>query len=112
MIKARLNLKKLKFDPMKIVFFGNTKFSLIGAKIIHEALGLSSIVTLPDRPGKKGRITSNPMKTFAQENNIPVLTVDKLDDKAIAILASLTPDFFVVEDYGLILPKKLLALPK
>ncbi len=94
-----------------IVFFGNTKFSLIGAKIIHEHLGLSHIVTLPDRPDKRGRITPNPMKLFAKENDIPLLTVDKLDKESIDSITALHPDFFVVEDYGLILPKTLLSVP-
>jgi methionyl-tRNA formyltransferase len=97
---------------MNIIFFGNTKFSLIGAKIIHKNLGLSQIVTLPDRANKKGHLTPNSLKTFAQEQQIPFLTVDKLDEKTSDYLSSLNADFFVVEDYGLILPKKLLTLPK
>ncbi|HVF69860.1 MAG TPA: methionyl-tRNA formyltransferase, partial [Xanthomonadales bacterium] len=97
---------------MNIIFFGNTKFSLIGAQIIHQKLGLSQIVTLPDRPDKKGRLSPNPLKTFAEEQNIPYLLVDKITDKTVKQIEELNPDFMVVEDYGLILPPQLLTLPR
>jgi len=97
---------------MNIIFFGNTKFSYIGASIIHKKIGIALIVTLPDRPDKRGRLTANPMKTFAQENKIPVTTVEQLDNQTIQHIASLKPDFLIVEDYGLILPHALLTLPK
>jgi methionyl-tRNA formyltransferase len=97
---------------MNIIFFGNTKYSLIGAKIIHEKLGIAHIVTIPDRPDKKGRMLPSPLKTFALDNNIQVIEVNKLDDATIDQIALLQPDFLVVEDYGLILPKTLLETPR
>ena len=97
---------------LKIVFFGNTKFSLIGAQTIHEKLGLSQIVTLPDRPDKRGNLKPNPLKTFAIENQIPYLLTDKITDEIIEKVKSSQPDFLIVEDYGLILPDALLKLPK
>jgi len=87
---------------MKIVFFGNTKHSLIGAKIIQEELGLSVVVTIPQ----------SPLEQFAGEEKIPCLTVTKLTDEVIEKIAAVEPDFLVVEDYGLILPEKLLNVPK
>jgi methionyl-tRNA formyltransferase len=87
---------------MKIVFFGNTKHSLIGAKIIQKALGFSLIVTIPN----------SPLEKFANEEKIPYLLVAKLNDEAITKIAEIKPDFLVVEDYGLILPTKLLGIPK
>lgn len=97
---------------MKIIFFGNTKYSLVGAQIIHNRLGLSYIVTLPDRPDKRGKLIPSPLKTFGLKNNIPVLEVNKITEEIITQIKNLQPDFFVVEDYGLILPSKLLTLPK
>lgn len=97
---------------MKIVFFGNTKYSLIGAQIIHKQLGISHIVTIPDRPDKRGRMQESPLKIFGKANNIPVLEVNKITDEIIEQIKQLEPDFFVVEDYGLILPAKLLEIPK
>lgn len=87
---------------MKIVFFGSSKYSLIGAKIIHEALGISLLVTVPQ----------SPLENFATEKNIPFLSVKKLSEEVIEKIAQTQPDFLVVEDYGLILPETLLNLPK
>ncbi len=97
---------------MNIVFFGNTRFSLIGAKIIHEKFPLSLIVTLPDRPDKKGRPTPNPLKIFAEKENMPYLLVDRITGETVNQIEENKPDFLIVEDYGLILPPKILELPK
>lgn len=87
---------------MNIVFFGNTKHSLIGAKIIHQQLGLTAIVTIAD----------SPLAFFGREQNIPVIIASKLTPPIISQIAEFAPDFLIVEDYGLILPKKVLDLPK
>src|ERR1035437_4619807 len=87
---------------MKIVFFGNTKHSLIGAKIIQKELGFSLVVTIPN----------SPLEKFAIEEKIPYLLVTKLNDEVIEKIAAIETDFLVVEDYGLILPTKLLEVPK
>lgn len=97
---------------MQIIFLGNTRFSLIGAKIIHSKLGLLLIVTLPDRPDKKGRPTPNPLRVFAEEKKIPYLLADKITDETIKQIEGTKPDFLIVEDYGLILPSQLLEIPK
>lgn len=99
---------------MNIVFFGNTKYSAIVARTLHDKFGLSAVVTIPDRPIGRARIlTPNPVKTFAKKNHIPVLTFDQLDANAITtIKTTIEPDFLIVADYGLILPKILLTLPK
>ncbi len=87
---------------MKIIFFGNSKYSVIGARILHEHLGITQVVTLPN----------SKVQEFALQNNIPVLEAKKLDQETIDQIMAIQPDFFVVEDYGLILPSKLLVLPK
>jgi Methionyl-tRNA formyltransferase len=87
---------------MKIVFFGSSKYSLIGAKIINDKLGLSLIVTVPN----------SPLVQFAGEQKIHFLTASKLNDETIEKIKEIEPDFLVVEDYGLILPERLLNIPK
>lgn len=103
---------KIENSKLKIVFLGNTRFSLIGAKIINEKYPLQLIVTLPDRPDKRGRLIPNPLKVFAEEQNIPYLLIDKITDGIVQKIADLNPDFLIVEDYGLLLPDKLLHIPK
>lgn len=97
---------------MKIVFFGNTEYSTIVEKALHEKFGLSLVVTIPDRPNRKNQLIPNPVKQFATRNNISVITTEKLDKLTIKKIKAHLPDFLVVADYGLILPKELLGLPK
>ena len=87
---------------MKIIFFGNTKYSLIGAKIIHRELGISLVVT----------IKSSSVEKFAVEQKIPFLVADKLDKTVAQQIKHLNPDLFVVAAYGQILPGELLSIPK
>jgi methionyl-tRNA formyltransferase len=97
----------------KVVFLGNTKYSVIGAKIINQAFPLSLVVTIPDRiVGRKKISTPSPTKVFAKASQIPVLETEKLTSEIIKKISEYKPDFLIVEDYGLILPTKLLNLPK
>ncbi|MBI2020780.1 methionyl-tRNA formyltransferase [Candidatus Daviesbacteria bacterium] len=87
---------------MTIVFFGNTKYSIIGAKIINKAYPISLFVTIP----------GSPVEHLANQLKIDVLETNRLDEKVIEEVASLKPDFLIVEDYGFILPQEILDLPK
>lgn len=87
---------------MKIVFFGNTKYSIIGAKTLHKAFPVMLFVTIPD----------SPVAILAKQTNIPCLETKKLDESIIEHIKKLNPDFLIVEDYGLILPRQLLEIPK
>lgn len=89
---------------MIIVFFGNTKYSTIGLKIVNKTYPISLIITK--------KLSFNTVKQLAQKLNIPVIETNQLDDRVTSQIEKLSPDFFVVEDFGLILPKELLSLPK
>lgn len=98
---------------MNIVFFGNTKYSLIVAQKLYQEFGLSLVVTTADKPrGRLKKLTPTLTKDFAKKNNIPIKTYDTLTDKSAEEIAEFQPDFLAVCDYGLILPKEILALPK
>jgi methionyl-tRNA formyltransferase len=86
---------------MSVIFFGNSQYSLIGAQILQQKIGLTAIVT----------INNSPPEAFAKKERIPSFAVQKFDQETQAKIKALHPDFFVVEDYGLILPNELLALP-
>src|SRR5687768_6525368 len=97
----------------KIIFFGNSKYSVIGAQIIHSELPISLVVTTPDKPiGRDKVLTASPTKTWANSHQIPVLETNHFDSKIIQQLKDLQPDFFIVEDYGVILPLEVLSIPK
>lgn len=87
---------------MKVVFFGNSKYSLIGAEIINKELGISHIITIP----------GSPLQQFAINQQIPFLTPKRLDKSIIEYIRAIKPDFVIVEDYGIILPNELLKVPK
>ena len=98
---------------MKIVFFGSSKYSAIAAQIIQEKLGLSLVVTHSDKPaGRARKMIPSPLKYFAQKNKLPYLTFNDLNQEAIFAITKHHPDFLVVADYGKILPKALLDLPR
>jgi len=98
---------------MIIVFFGNTKYSVIDAEIIYKHLGLTAVITIPDRLNiQKKILIPSPVKSFAVTNNIPFITADKLDNTIIEQINKLQPDFLIVADYRQILPEKLLNIPK
>ena len=85
-----------------IIFFGNTKYSTIGLKIINSVYPISLIVTIPN----------SPIKQLANQLNIPSIETTHLDESIINQIAKLKPDFLIAEDYGLILPRKLLEIPR
>lgn len=100
----------------RIIFFGTPEFG----RIILEALlnaksSVVAVVTQPDRPvGRDQKLLPTPVKAFAKENKIPVLTSEN-KEKLLAIrhkLLALKPDLFVVAAYGQILPPEVLAIPK
>ena len=69
---------------MTLVFFGNTKYSTIGLKIVNSTYPISLIVTIPESPVKK----------MAEDLNIQSLETNKLDQKSIEQISLLNPDFF------------------
>ncbi len=98
---------------MRIIFFGNSIYSRIGAQIIHQVYPISLVVTIPDRViGRKKLSTPSPTKQFALENNIPVLETDNLNESVVGQIGKYKPDFLVVEDYGLFLPNNLLNIAR
>ncbi len=120
----------------KVAFFGNTKYSVIDAATLHEKFGLVLIVTKPDKPsGRKRLLAPNPVKTFALENKIPFIETNSFfpvipakagiqtkkwipdqvgDDSSNRIdqMKKYSLDFIVVADFGVILPKEVLEIPK
>ena len=87
---------------MVIIFFGNTKYSTIGARIVQTTFPISLIITIPD----------SPVKDLATKMNIPVVETKKLNEAILDKIKTINPDFLIVEDFGLILPMEFLNLPK
>ncbi len=97
---------------MNIVFFGNTKYSRIVGTSLFNHFGLTAVVTLPDQPlGRKKVLTPTPTKAFALEHDVPVIETLELNEQIVTKIKLLKPDFLIVADYRLFLPKSLLDVP-
>lgn len=99
---------------MNIVFAGTPEFALPCLDAIASSEhSLVGVLTQPDRPAGRGRrLAASPIKQRALELGVPVQQPESLKNAdAFAALAALEPDLMVVVAYGLLLPKKVLALP-
>lgn len=107
-------------DPIRIVFMGTPEFAVPALHALVEAgpeegWEVVAAVTQPDRRAGRGKKpASSPIKTYARSRDIPVLQPAKLRKRpdAVAELAGLEADLFVVAAYGLILPPEVLDLPR
>src|SRR5690606_14708277 len=78
------------------------------------AVEVVAVYSQPDRPAGRGRkLTPGPVKQAALQAGIEVRQPESLRSAdARAELAALKPDLLVVVAYGLILPRKVLAIPR
>ncbi|MGN2248652.1 methionyl-tRNA formyltransferase [Frateuria sp. GZRe14] len=100
---------------MRIVFAGTPEFSVpcleacraSGAQVV-------AVYTQPDRPAGRGRkLAPSAVKQAALAAGLPVEQPESLKSaQAQATLAAYAPDLMVVVAYGLILPRKVLAIPR
>ncbi|MFC5524173.1 methionyl-tRNA formyltransferase [Rhodanobacter ginsengisoli] len=101
--------------PLRLVFAGTPEFAVpcleacraSGAEVV-------AVYTQPDRPAGRGRkLTPSPVKQAALAAGIAVEQPESLKSaEAQQTLAAYRPDLLVVVAYGLILPRKVLAIPR
>ena len=105
---------------MRVVFAGTPEFAapclqaLIDFAQNEESIEIIAVYSQPDRPAGRGRkLTPSPVKALALRTGLPVFTPETLRGTEVqAEFAALKPDLFVVVAFGMILPKKILAIPK
>ncbi len=98
---------------ISLVFFGTPEVSRTILEKLNEHFIVKAAVTRPDKPaGRKREMKASPVKEFCLKNGITVLTPEKPDDSLVQALKPLNADVFFVFAYGMILPGKVLALPK
>jgi len=100
---------------MKIIFMGTGVFaSIVLQKLINSGLELFAIITQPDKPsGREQDIIFSPVKNLAVEKNLDVYQPKSLiKADGFVLVDSLAPDLIIVADYGKIIPKNILDLPK
>ncbi|OGG45672.1 methionyl-tRNA formyltransferase [Candidatus Kaiserbacteria bacterium RIFCSPHIGHO2_01_FULL_50_13] len=99
---------------MKFVFFGTGNIAVGVLEELSAAhLVPALITTAPDKPAGRGKkLTPPPVKAWANMHSISAIQPEKLDSQYLKNLRALKADVFVVADYGKILPKELLKIPK
>lgn len=97
----------------KTFFFGTSFFSEKIISHLANHLPIALLVTMPDKPvGRKKIITPPPIKQWALKNKLPVKQFFNIDQNALSFFEKEQPDLIIVASYGLILPNKLLSIPR
>lgn len=100
---------------LRVLFAGTPEFALPPLQmLIDDGREIVAVLTQPDRPAGRGKqLRASPVKQLALENNLKVLQPQSLkSDEWQEKLAALQPDLMVVVAYGLIIPDRLLGLPR
>ena len=101
---------------MIVALFGTPSFAVptLEALANNPEFTLAAVVTQCDRPvGRKAVLTPPPVKVRAQELEVPVLQIEKINrEESLEQLRALRCDVFVTAAYGQILSQKLLDIPK
>lgn len=100
---------------LKVIFAGTPDFSVPCLQaLLDSEHQVVCVLTQPDRPAGRGRkLTASPIKQLATQAKIPVIQVKTLrDDVVQQQLKDFNADVMVVVAYGLILPKKVLDIPR
>lgn len=101
--------------PLRVVFAGTPDFSVACLEACRASgAEVVAVYTQPDRPAGRGRkLAASPVKAAALAAGIPVEQPASFKAEADRDrLAAYAPDLMVVVAYGLILPRKVLAIPR
>lgn len=100
---------------MKIVFAGTPAFAATALNAILAAgHTVELVLTRPDRPAGRGRkIRAAPVKDLAVRHGLPLLQPATFTDaELVASIREARADAMVVAAYGLIVPLRILELPR
>ena len=99
---------------LRIVFAGTPEFAVPALRAAAQRGEVVAVYTQPDRPAGRGRgVTPSPVKLEAARRGIPVLQPESLKGELSRdALQALRPDLMVVVAYGLLLPQRILDIPR
>ena len=100
---------------MKIVFMGSSTFAIPSLRLVKQAqYDVKAVYTQPPRKAGRGKSYKEvPLAEFASSQGLKVEQPTTFSDpNVLANLKSYNPDFLIVVAYGLILPRKVLEVPK
>ena len=99
---------------MRIVFAGTPEFAVPSLRAVLDRGEVVAVYTQPDRPAGRGRgLQASPVKIEELARGIDVLQRESLRRQVSRdALRALKPDVMVVVAYGLLLPPKILEIPR
>lgn len=100
---------------MKIIFAGTPEFAKVALeKLLQSSHEIVAVYTQPDRKAGRGlQLKASPVKELALKHNLPIHQPASLKDESEqAILEQYQADVMVVAAYGLLLPAKVLSIPR
>lgn len=108
-----MDLNELNIDKeIKIIFMGTPYFAVPVLENLIKNYKVKLIITQPDKPfGRKGLMTSPPIKKVGNDNNILVLQPEKISS-LLEEIRQQNPDLIITCAYGQFLPKELLEISK
>jgi methionyl-tRNA formyltransferase len=97
---------------MDIVFIGTAGFAVPSLQALHEAgHRLLLVVSQPDKPGHRMRLTPPAVKIAAQELGLEVFQPERIRlPEAVERLRELKPELLALAAYGQIIPRSVLEL--
>ncbi|MDZ7803290.1 methionyl-tRNA formyltransferase [Thiohalophilus sp.] len=102
-------------SPSPLIFAGTPSFAATALRALLDAgHNIVAVYTQPDRPAGRGRKPqASPVKQLALEYDLPVCQPENFNsDAALAELARWQADRMIVAAYGLLLPQKVLDIPR
>ena len=99
---------------LKIGFMGTPSFAVpILNSLIKDNYRIVFVYTQSGRPAGRGlRKKNSEIYEVAKANNINIRVPEKLDDEEINFISNKEIDIIIVAAYGLILPERILKIPK
>jgi len=94
-----------------IIFMGTSAFAIPALQeLFRSGWPIIAVVTPPDRPRGRGRVTAPPpLKIAAGELGLPVIQTESVkNDDFLETFKSLAPEMAIVAAFGQILPKPIL----
>jgi methionyl-tRNA formyltransferase len=99
----------------RTIFLGSGAFAVPVVTTLAQRpeVDLLAAVTAPARPGSRGRLTATPVAEWAESRGLALLQPGRLrSPEAIDEIGGLKPELLVLADYGQIVPKALLDMPR
>lgn len=100
---------------MKLIFAGTPEFAVPAlAALIAAGHEIALVLTQPDRPAGRGmKLKASPVKELAMQHGLDIFQPESLKPEEVqARIAAAEADAMIVAAYGLIIPKRVLDMPR